>query len=171
MHKKMNLPRFSQKNSTLYSRDHHKFTISKLILWGIFANILLILPPFAMPTESSIMFSDTEKEALQQALDHADADSTAKPAKSQGTLIRLDGIIYHSPTQWTVWINGNAHYPNSPATTFTIDQVSHQSITLNHRGKTVHLQVNHVYDLNAKDATQPAIPSPPQTGVKDTGTA
>lgn len=136
---------------------NHGLNDKFLVLRVISVQILTAMTSFSMAVESSIMFSDTEKEALQQALDHA--DSVIKPAKSQGALIRLDGIIYHSPTQWTVWINGNAHYPDSPTTAFTIDHVSYQSIKIKHRGKTVHLHVNHIYDLNAKDTVQPTTPS------------
>jgi len=52
------------------------------------------------------------------------------PNKQDNTQTTLDALIYYSPTQWKIWLNGTAYTPDSPPSSIQIEQVSAETVTL-----------------------------------------
>lgn len=52
------------------------------------------------------------------------------PNQQDNTRTTLDALIYYSPTQWTIWLNGTAYTPDSPSSSIHIEQVSAETVTL-----------------------------------------
>lgn len=70
--------------------------------------------PKAAPYSHSLFFTDEEVSAIQRALlgisPTGDTQSN-KPKKPR--VLKLSGVIYKSPDDWVVWLNGNRVTPNN----------------------------------------------------------
>ena len=101
----------------------------------------------------SLMFSETEQEALQEALENTPAEPL--PDKVGKNCIRVDGIVFCSPLEWTVWINGTPYHAHQAQNSlFSIETVTSQTVTLKIKEKEITLYPNQVYDLNNPSPVQ-----------------
>jgi hypothetical protein len=57
-------------------------------------------------TDICLMLSPSEEAALSQAQEQAEKIGNPK-SRVTGT-IRLDGIVFKDPENWTIWVNGRA---------------------------------------------------------------
>ena len=70
--------------------------------------------PKAAPYGKSLFFTDEEVSAIQRSLlgisPTGDTQSN-KPKKPR--VLKLSGVLYKSPDDWVVWLNGNRVTPNN----------------------------------------------------------
>lgn len=77
------------------------------------------VPPSSPPP--SVMFSAAEQEALQDALALTQNTTTmpiiqdASVVPERTAFLSLEAILYMSPSEWTVWINGQAYQAQETA--------------------------------------------------------
>lgn len=93
--------------------------------------------------QGDVMFSEAEKEALQQALEHA-----PKAGVVQSTnMIRLDGIVYQGENNWRVWINGVPYAPDSDVPWGKITSVEPDCVVIERGEKSISLVVGQSYGV------------------------
>lgn len=63
-------------------------------------------------------------------LTRAERTQTAPAAAALPARTSLDALVYYSPEQWQVWVNGQAYQPGSAPADFTIIAVTPEQVTL-----------------------------------------
>ena len=97
----------------------------------------------------SLMFSETEQEALKEALESLPQTHLTE-SKERGNSLRVDGIMFCTPLEWTVWINGKSYYAqHSQNLLFKILTVTPHSVTLKIKEKEVTLYPNQLYTIDS----------------------
>jgi hypothetical protein len=104
--------------------------------------------------DASVMFSQTEQEALKEALDLVGQQTGPHPSdlseKDMKHKLRVDGILFQGPHQWTVWVNGKSFMPGMSSKHFIIEEVMPQTVRIRIQEKEVLLMPNQVYEVETQ---------------------
>ena len=92
-------------------------------------NAPLPLPSTSLPANTSesfsLMLSDDEQKMISSAMSR-----NKSPTEDALTCHYLGGIVYSTPTNWTLWLNDQAHSSGSEIPGITILEVTNNRVNL-----------------------------------------
>lgn len=79
----------------------------------------------------SYFFSDKESKAILSQIEHPQKAKNKTLQKNNKGKYKLSGILFVTPSNWTVWINDKPYHSRGQYNEFTITAVSNHFVIIN----------------------------------------